>query len=100
MIWLQALGWFGSALLVVSLLQAGMLRLRWLNLTASVILVGYNAALGVWPMVVMNAAVCIIDLVHIRALSKREAGARAFRAPGVAESPTGEYLAKRNAPRL
>ena len=70
MIWLQAIGWVGSALLVVSLLQARMLLLRWLNLAASIILVGYNAALGVWPMVAMNAAVCVIDVVHIRLLAR------------------------------
>ncbi|WP_431246575.1 hypothetical protein [Leifsonia xyli] len=74
MIWLQAVGWAGSVLLVVSLLQSRMLVLRWLNLAASVLLVGFNAALGVWPMVAMNAAVCVIDAVHIRLLSLTRRG--------------------------
>jgi hypothetical protein len=62
---LEIAGWAGSLLLVVSLLQSGMMRLRVLNLVASVVLVAYNLALSVWPMVAMNVAVALIDLVHI-----------------------------------
>ena len=39
MVWVQALGWAGSALLVFSLLQARVLRFRVLNLIACAILV-------------------------------------------------------------
>ncbi len=70
--WLEAIGWLGSALLVLSLVQGRMLRLRVLNLLASLILIGYNAALGVWPMVAMNTAVAIIDLVHIIRLRRAD----------------------------
>jgi hypothetical protein len=66
-------GWAGSILLVWSLMEARMMRLRVLNLIASLILVGYNAALGVWPMVAMNVAVALIDIYHIVRL-RREAG--------------------------
>ena len=54
MSWLDALGWAGSALLVYSLLQARVLRFRVLNLVASLVLVVFNALLGIWPMVAMN----------------------------------------------
>ena len=63
--WLDLLGWLGSALLIVSLVQTRVLRLRVLNLAASVILVIFNALLAVWPMVGMNAAVCAINVVFI-----------------------------------
>ncbi len=75
--WLQLIGWIGSALLVISLLQGKMLLLRWLNLAASLLLVGYNAALEVWPMVVMNAAVCVIDAVHLHLLARANKRTRA-----------------------
>ena len=55
MSWLDALGWAGSALLIYSLLQARVLRFRVLNLVASLVLVLFNALLGIWPMVAMNA---------------------------------------------
>ncbi|PVU81890.1 hypothetical protein DDP54_01345 [Cellulomonas sp. WB94] len=57
----DALGWAGSALLVYSVLQSRMLRLRVLNLAASLALVAFNAIIGVWPMVAMNAALCLIN---------------------------------------
>ena len=54
MSWLDLIGWCGSALLVVSLMQARVLRFRVLNLVACVVLTGFNAALEIWPMVAMN----------------------------------------------
>jgi hypothetical protein len=65
MTWVDALGWFGSALLVFSLLQARILRLRVLNTVACVILTVFNALLGVWPMVAMNVALAGINVFFI-----------------------------------
>lgn len=62
MSWVDALGWAGSVLLVYSLLQARVLRFRLLNLAASVVLVLFNALLGIWPMVAMNAVLAAINL--------------------------------------
>lgn len=66
--WLDAMGWGGSALLVLSLLQARVLRFRVLNLIACVILLSFNALLGIWPMVAMNAVLSIINLWFIAKL--------------------------------
>jgi hypothetical protein len=66
--WLDALGWVGSALLVYSVMQARVLRFRVVNLAACAVLIGYNAALGIWPMVAMNIALLAINVWHIRAL--------------------------------
>src|SRR5690348_8546287 len=49
--WLDLLGWAGSALLIYSLMQARVLRFRVLNLIACLVLVVFNAVLGIWPMV-------------------------------------------------
>jgi len=68
MSWLDALGWLGSALLVYSVMQARVLRFRVLNLAACVVLIVFNAALGIWPMVAMNVALCLINAWHIRHL--------------------------------
>lgn len=66
MSWLDALGWVGSGLLVWSLLQARVLRLRALNLLGCLVLIGYNAALAVWPMVGLNVALAGINLWYLR----------------------------------
>lgn len=76
--WLDTLGWGGSALLVYSLLQSRVLRLRWLNLVACAVLVIFNAALDVWPMVAMNVVLCAINLWFIVRLTRERHDARAF----------------------
>ena len=71
--WLEVIGWLGSAVLVWSLAQARVLRFRALNLVASVVLTGYNAALGVWPMVAMNTVIAGLDTYHlVRLLRSRD----------------------------
>ena len=68
MSWLDALGWAGSALLIYSLLQARVLRFRVLNLVASLVLVLFNALLGIWPMVAMNLVLAGINVWFIAKL--------------------------------
>lgn len=75
---LEIIGWFGSVLLVVSLLQTRVMRLRVLNSAASAVLVGYNAALGVWPMVAMNAVLVCINLTVIAKMLRQRHDARAY----------------------
>jgi len=78
MSWVDALGWFGSALLVFSLLQARILRLRVLNTVACVILVFFNALVGVWPMVAMNIALAGINLFFIARMLRERGDERAY----------------------
>jgi hypothetical protein len=66
--WLDIIGWAGSALLIYSVMQARVLRFRVLNLAASAILAGFNAALEIWPMVAMNVVLCGVKVWHFRAL--------------------------------
>jgi len=60
--WLDVLGWGGSALLVFSLMQTRVLRFRALNLVACLILIVFNAVLGIWPMVAMNVVLSAINV--------------------------------------
>nr|WP_157441131.1 hypothetical protein [Actinoplanes awajinensis] len=62
---LDIIGWLGSALLVWSLLQARLLRLRALNLAGCLVLIGFNAALGVWPMVGLNVVLTVINVWYL-----------------------------------
>ena len=72
----DAFGWIGSAILVFSLLQSKMLRLRILNLIAALMLVAYNILVSTWPMVGMNAAVALIDVYYILVIYRSYASAR------------------------
>ncbi|MBG0566747.1 hypothetical protein [Actinoplanes aureus] len=62
---LDILGWAGSALLIWSLLQSRLLRLRALNLAGCIVLIGFNAAIGVWPMVGLNVVLAVINIWYL-----------------------------------
>jgi hypothetical protein len=76
--WLDLFGWAGSALLIVSLLQARVLRFRMLNLVAGLMLVVFNALIGVWPMVAMNLATSSINVWMIARLLRDRHDEAAF----------------------
>lgn len=89
MAFVEVIGWVGSALLIVSLLQTRVLRLRVLNTIAAVVLVVFNWLIEVWPMTVMNAVIVGINLVQIARLRS------ANRAEGydlLEVDPQDEYL--------
>ena len=91
MSWLDVVGWTGSALLVWSLLQARVLRLRIFNLLGCLVLLGYNGALRIWPMVGLNAALSLINMYYLRKLLATRHDERAY---DVVEVGTGdEFLA-------
>jgi hypothetical protein len=75
---LELLGWLGSAVLVVSLLQTRVLRFRVLNTVAALVLVVYNAVLGVWPMVGLNVVITGINLWVIARLLRERHDDRAY----------------------
>ncbi len=86
----QALGWAGSALLVVSLLQARVLRFRLLNLVASCTLTVFNALIGVWPMVAMNVVLAGINTWFLTRLLRERGDDAAYEVVPV--GPDESYL--------
>jgi hypothetical protein len=89
--WLDIIGWAGSAVLVWSLLQSRILRLRLLNLVGSLVLLFFNAAIQVWPMVGLNAVLAVINIVHLRRLLSTRHDDKAYTVVEVA--PDDGYLA-------
>jgi hypothetical protein len=62
------IGWAGSLLLIVSILQTRIERLRWLNLVACAVPIVYNVWLMSWPMIAMNSALIAINLYNLNRL--------------------------------
>jgi hypothetical protein len=60
--WLEVVGWAGSALVILSLTQARVLRFRRLNLVGAVLATAYNALLSIWPFAAMNLVITAIDV--------------------------------------
>src|SRR5690606_19573795 len=56
---LEVVGWLGSAVLVLSLAQTRVMRFRVLNAASCAVLVGYNAAIAVWPMAAVNVVLLV-----------------------------------------
>lgn len=75
---IEVIGWFGSFVLVVSLLQTRVIRLRLINLIGSLILLGYNAQLQVWPMVGLNVVLAIINIFFLWKMLSTRHDARAY----------------------
>ncbi len=69
-VWLEVIGWVGSGLVVWSLMQARVLRFRWMNLAGSAVAAGYNAWVGIWPFAVMNGVIAIIDVYWLLRLKR------------------------------
>lgn len=63
--WIEVLGWVGSGVLVVSLLQTRLLRLRLINLVGCLVLLVYNGIVEVWPMVGLNVVLALINVVYL-----------------------------------
>ena len=78
MLAVEVLGWVGSALLVYSLLQTRILRLRLVNGVASALLVIFNAAITVWPMIPLNVTLTAISVFYIVRLLRRRHDPQTF----------------------
>ena len=62
---MSALGWFGAALVVASMLLRDPRRFRAVNLIGALVLMTANAALGVASMVGLNAVIAAVDTYHL-----------------------------------
>jgi hypothetical protein len=67
---LDVVGWVSSILVVLSLMQARVLRFRWMNLVGAAMATVVNAMLGIWPFAAMNGVIAVIDAYWIWRLSR------------------------------
>jgi hypothetical protein len=67
----DAFGWFSSGLIIVSLMQARVLRFRVLNLAGAGLATIVNALLGVWPFAAMNLVITVIDVYWVMRLLRQ-----------------------------
>lgn len=95
---LEVVGWLGSALLVVSLLQTRVMRFRVLNTISCVVLIGYNFLIEVWPMVAMNVVLVAINLWVIARMVRERHDDRTYDAVPIGlDEPFLRHLLARHA---
>lgn len=63
---ITALGWLGTAIVIVSYAQPDAVRLRLFSLAASAVLIVFNAALGIWSNVALEVALVVVNLARLR----------------------------------
>lgn len=90
MVWLEVVGWAGSVLVVLSLMQARVWRFRVMNLVGSLLATAYNAVFGIWAFAAMNGAITLINVYWLLRLRRERGDARVYAVVEVA--PDDAYL--------
>jgi hypothetical protein len=86
--WIEAVGYAGSALVILSLLQKSILRLRTIGAVASLTFLIYSLAIGAYPIAVVNVVAAAIHLYYLRFLVRKQS--EAFKILRI--SPDSRYL--------
>ena len=68
----ELIGYFGSALVVVSMLMTSVVRLRVINLIGSAIFAAYALIIRSYPTALMNIALMAINIYHLVRLLKEQ----------------------------
>lgn len=87
----EIVGWVGTALVVVSMLQTRITRLRLVNLLGSTVTVVYAAAIQSWPVLALNVLLALIQIWNLWKLWHTRHDPDEYRA--VAVDPGSEIVA-------
>ena len=71
-IFLEIFGYIGSALILLSMMMTSVEKLRWFNISGSVISMIYGALTGAWPVVFLNVGTININVVQIIRLRRKK----------------------------
>lgn len=59
------IGYVASAIILISLLMSSIIRLRWINLTGSVIFATYGYLIGSVPVMIMNMGIVAVNAYYL-----------------------------------
>jgi hypothetical protein len=88
----ELIGYVASALIVISLLMASVLKLRVINLVGAIVFTAYGLLIDSLPVVLANGAIVLIDIYHLVRMLRARAEHAYFE---VVEVPTGSPLLRR-----
>lgn len=71
-IFLEIFGYIGSGLILLSMMMTSVEKLRWFNISGSVISMIYGAVMGTWPVVLLNVGTISINVVQIIRLHRKK----------------------------
>ena len=90
---LEAVGYIGTALVVLSMTMTSVLRLRIVNIAGSAVSVFYAAAVGAYPVVFLNAILIVVNAAKIVQFFRLEKSYHLIESNGGAGLPN--YLAQK-----
>jgi len=88
----ELIGYLASALIVLSLLMASLLKLRIINLVGATVFTAYGLLIGSWPVMLTNAAIVVIDVYYLVVILRDRARQGYFEVVGV---PTSSPILRR-----
>ena len=71
-IYLELFGYTGTVLILLSMMMTSVVKLRWFNITGSVISMIYAALMNTWPVAILNLGLIIIQSVQLWRLQRHE----------------------------
>jgi hypothetical protein len=71
-VYFEWLGYFASALVAISLMMSGIVKLRIINLIGAILLSGYGFIIHAYPVFAVNAIICLVDLYYLWDILKAE----------------------------
>lgn len=71
-IFLEIFGYAGSGLILLSMMMTSVEKLRWFNISGSMISLIYGAIMGTWPVVFLNVGTISINVVQIIRLHRQK----------------------------
>ncbi len=71
-VWIELVGYFGSVLVVVSMLMTSVKKLRLVNTAGSLIFTIYALIIRSYPTAILNFSLVLINIIRIRQLRKTE----------------------------
>ena len=69
----EIVGWVASALVIVSLMQRSIFKLRLIGMGAAVSFLAYGLLISAYPLVIVNVVVLAVHLYFLRKLTGRQA---------------------------
>lgn len=71
-VYFEWLGYFASALIAISLMMSGIVKLRIINLIGAILFSGYGFIIHAYPVFVVNGVISLVDLYYLWDILKAE----------------------------
>lgn len=68
----EIVGYIASLMVAISLMMSNIWKLRWINLTGSVIFAIYGGWVGAYPVMAVNSFIACVNIYYIVQLAKRK----------------------------